>query len=101
MGEIITIILFVLGIGLGIFISKKDLLSIINKNIDFRPVEGKPDKIEILENNEWKEHPLPKDEKGKQIKINEVKEAGISNEGEMNVKTIKGATDRRNITNNK
>ena len=70
------------------------------KNKNWRVVKNKPEYIEILDEGEWRMQKLPKNEKGKQIKNNEVEEIQISNKGEMNVKIISGVTDRRNISNN-
>lgn len=101
MEEIVTIIIGLIMLIGGILIGRKiNLKQTKTEKNNWRPIKGDSEKIEVYDNDTWKKYQLPKDEKGKQVKVNEVKEVAISNEGEMNVKIIKGATNRRNTTNN-
>jgi len=102
MEEIFTGLFFVIAIIIAfMFGVKKSKFISQAKEKNWRPIQGKPNYVEIYDSNKWKKIKLPKDKDGKQIKNNEVKEIEISNKGEMNVKIIKGVTDRRNIADNR
>lgn len=84
------IIALLAGMKLNKFLSDRKI-----KQKNWKPVQGRPDYVELYENGKWKEVKLPEDKNGKQIKNNEIKTIGISKEGVLNVTIKKGATNRR------
>jgi hypothetical protein len=97
------IVVIIIGAICFLFGKKSDFLLNIfgdkKNNINWKPVKNKPDRIEVYQENEWKEIKLPKNNKGKQIESKNVEAVGVSQEGEIDVKIIEGITDRRNIHN--